>query len=460
MITLLTTVTCLGTLLALAVQLYRCVLKRSWHAKLSLPELTAYIGKESHRVGDVVQVCVHSTQKARATLLRLGKTLEEVERSQEIEPHEQSPVYDRWQGLRWQPNLEIETTDLLPGAYCLVFRTVDDPDVTYRVPLLLRSAKSRAVAVVASTNTWQAYNDFAGLSNYADHVSPWPLSWAKRLMALLNIQFQIGDRHHFPSVPLPTNRPNDAIDLDLRELQSCPIENFSHLLRAEWSLLRFLEEKDIEYNLYSDRDLAQAPEITDADILIFNTHSEYWSEEMIGRLQAYLFSGGQALFVSGNNQYRKVDLLEDSLVVYDFKTDAKETSELLGSAYDARGYQTYGGFRIAAAEHWLFDSLDVATGDLFAHAVGHTGRPLGASGYETDKLTAHSGAVTVLAIGDNREGPAYMVYKQVGDGAVLNTGSVASAPWVEKDPVLGGLVTRFINNAVSQAELKQERDAA
>ena len=447
-------------LLALAVQLYLCILKRSWQAKLSLPELTAYIGKESHRVGDVVQVCVHSTQKARATLFRLGKTLEEVAWSMEIGPCQQSPAYDRWNGLRWRANLEIETADLKPGAYCLRLQSVNDRSITYQVPLLLRSVKSRAVAVVASTNTWQAYNDFSGLSNYADRVSPWPLGWVKKLMALLNIQLHFGDRHHFPSVPLPTNRPNDAIDLDMRDPQSCPIENFSHLLRAEWSLLRFLEQENIEYNLYCDRDLAQDAEITDAEILIFNTHSEYWSEEMIGRLKAYLHSGGQALFVSGNNQYRKVDLLEDSLVVYDFKTDSKGTAELLGAAYDARGYQSYGGFRIAAAEHWLFEGSDVASGDSFACAVDQTGQQKGASGYETDKITEHSGAVTVLAIGDNQEGPAYMVYKQVGDGAVLNTGSVASAPWVEKDPVLGGIVTRFIKNAVSQAEPKQKRDAA
>lgn len=446
--------------LVLAVELYRCHLKRSWRQKINLPQLTAYAKGESHRIEDLVQVCVHTTHPARATLLRLGETLEQIEWTAEVATCRQSPEYDRWRGFSWHANLQIDSAPLATGAYCLHLEHVGNAEVSYRVPLLIRSNTQPAVAVVASTNTWQAYNDFSGLSNYADRVTPWPLAWVKKVMGLLNVQLHLGDRHHFPSVPLPVGRPNDAINQDLQDLEACPIEKFSHLLRAEWSLLRFLERENVSYHLYSDRDLACDPEITTAQLLVFNTHSEYWSEEMIGRLQAYLLSGGQALFVSGNNQYRKVDLLEDSIVVCDFKTDAKQTSELIGVAYDARGYQSYGGYRVAAPGHWLFDGQNVAAGDRFAYSDESTHVPRGASGYETDKITAHSGDVTILAIGDNPEGPAYMVYKHLGRGAVLNTGSVASAPWVEKDPVLAGLVRRFIDHAIASGETKHDREAA
>ena len=58
--------------------------------------------------------------------------------------------------------------------------------------------------------------------------------------------------------------------------------------------------------------------------------------------------------------------------------------------------------------------------------------------------------MSILAIGANSAGPAYMVYKEVGKGSVLNTGSVASAAWVERDAVLGGAVDRYLSEALKQ----------
>jgi len=70
---------------------------------------------------------------------------------------------------------------------------------------------------------------------------------------------------------------------------------------------------------------------------------------------------------------------------------------------------------------------------------------LGASGWETDKLHSTSGEVTVLAVGTNAEGPAFMVVKPTpGGGWLFNAGSVAFTPWIAADPVIDGLVGRIV----------------
>jgi hypothetical protein len=70
-------------------------------------------------------------------------------------------------------------------------------------------------------------------------------------------------------------------------------------VRWEWALLRFLEAHGVDYGVFSDKDLAFSETTRRADMMVFNTHSEYWSEEMIGRLGQYLRGGGKVAFLSG-----------------------------------------------------------------------------------------------------------------------------------------------------------------
>lgn len=248
---------------------------------------------------------------------------------------------------------------------------------------------------------------------------------------------------------MPWARPNLAVDEDLRDLGACPIQFPSHLVRAEWATLRYLERSGIEYGVFSDHDFAFDGNPCLSKLLIFNTHSEYWSSEMVARLESFLAAGGHALFLSGNNLYRKVSFLEKGIKVYDFKTDSVAVSQLVGAAYDARGYLTYAGYEVQDPSHWLFDGTEVVAGDVFGHDPS-SATPAGASGYETDKITEGSRDVSILAVGKNLEGPAFMVLQSKGKGSVLNTASVASAPWVERDPVFSKLVGNYIHHAITK----------
>jgi len=241
----------------------------------------------------------------------------------------------------------------------------------------------------------------------------------------------------------------------MRDPHECPTQRASHLARGEWPVIRFFEQHAINYGLFSDLDFVSDHRIGRARLVIFNTHSEYWSEEMEGRLRSLLDAGGKALFLSGNNLYRRVKVLEDALEVYNFRTDRDAVASMIGAGYDANGYMTYAGYRVVTANHWAYEGIEVSAGDLFAgQSKTMNINPLdpasGASGYETDKVTSSSRDVTILAIGENPSGPAYLVCKALPSGGwVVNSGSVAVGAWLLKDKVLGGVVLNVIRKAVS-----------
>ncbi len=441
------------TALLLAWQIVRCYAFRRWSTRVRLPSLVAYLSDPSVAMGEAAKICVHSTRPAQARLLRLGERSVETGWQSQLPACVQSGKYDFWKGFSWRPQLSIDTSSLESGLYLLELEHREDASVRFRLPIIVKPIRQVDVAVICSTNTWQAYNPFGGLSNYYDRGTPLPLRALKTLMTVLNLRFTLGDRRYVPAVPLPLARPNSVLDEDLRDLEASPIESFSHLARAEWALLRFLERACVEYGVFSDHDLAYDPWPTQAKLLLFNVHSEYWSEEMQGRLTSYLDGGGKAAFLSGNNIYRMVELVEGAVVVRDFKADRASVSRLLGASYNAWGYLTYAGYQVIDAKHWVFAGTDVKRGDTFAEKqlASPTGTPqlFGASGYETDKITKESADVEVLAIGKNREGPAYMVFRETaGGGWVFNSASVASAPWVNEDPVFAAIVRNLIDRAL------------
>lgn len=434
-------------------QILHYCFRRGGRSRLRLPELTAYIREPAMNAGDHLQVFVHTTLTAQVTLFRMGRELQPIDWSRTLAPQVQSAIYSRWRGCDWQASFELDTAGLLPGMYILCFQQTDHAPACFRLVFLLRSSEPVDVAVIASTNTWNAYNAFGGMSNYRDASTPLPLRWVALAFSALNLKMVVGDRRHFPCVPLPWCRPNPELDEDLRDPQECPTRRASHLARAEWPLLRFLEQRSVNYGVFSDLDFESDHRITSAGLVIFNTHSEYWSEEMEGRLRSWLDAGGKTLFLSGNNLYRRVKVLEDALEVYDFRTDRDAVAAAIGAGYDANGYTTYAGYRVVTANHWAFEGLNVAAGDVFGgRSKSENVNPLdpasGASGYETDKVTSASRDTTILAIGENPSGPAHLVCKTMPNGGwVVNCGSVAVGAWLLKDKVLAGLVENVIRQA-------------
>jgi hypothetical protein len=258
-------------------------------------------------------------------------------------------------------------------------------------------------------------------------------------------------------IPLPWNRPYELLSSEIQAIYQAKERHHSHLLRAEWLLAVFLEENGIKYGVFSDYDVLSDPNVFEADLVIFNTHSEYWSPAMMAKLQDFLSSGGKVIFASGNNIYRQVEFDQWGLKVVNERIDESLTFSLTGALYDRRGYDSYSSFTVKDASHWVFDQTNVSNGDRFGEKSWNGPRffleSTGASGWETDKYDARFSEGTVIAQGNNeRQGGADMVFTTLpGGGWVFNASSITFTGSLD-DKVIRTMMLNMINNAINNKD--------
>ena len=84
-------------------------------------------------------------------------------------------------------------------------------------------------------------------------------------------------------------------------------------------------------------------------------------------------------------------------------------------------------YKVADANHWAFRGTGLKTGDVFGAKSLHRRCPGGASGHETDKISASSPpGVALLAKGLNPDGGGadMVAFETPGGGRVFSVGSI------------------------------------
>src|SRR4029453_3849277 len=85
-----------------------------------------------------------------------------------------------------------------------------------------------------------------------------------------------------------------------------------------------------------------------------------------------------------------------------FHPRVESEANLLGVVFTYDGIMTSAPYRVKDAGHWVFGGTGLKAGDLFGEPSLHRRCPGGASGHETDKISAHSPKnVHLLAEGTN-----------------------------------------------------------
>jgi hypothetical protein len=344
----------------------------------------------------------------------------------------------------------------------------------FAFPWVVAPSRPQApVAVLASNITWNAYNNFGGRSNYihADESPPTPT---------VNARLEL-KRYNDPAhatwgaasyAPLSFDRPEPLNDIDPAEEITDPIEGRAacHVAPAEWRLLGWLEREGFAYDLYAETQLHDGTlDLAAYRVLILGPHPEYWTREMYGRVKRWVFEGGGRLvYLGGNGLNCEVELLEgDRMVVHNgtisslwpegvgaesrFALRLESEANLLGVVFTPAGMMTGAPYRVADASHWVFAGTGLRDGDLFGEKCLHRRCPGGASGHETDKVSASSPAnVRLLAKGLNPDGSgAEMVHFDTpGGGAVFSAGSicyVSSLPVDENvSKITANVLRRFL----------------
>ena len=317
-----------------------------------------------------------------------------------------------WKNRRSAPRLVrfIRAGDWPSGLY---FLRASSPDGrTSYAPFVVRprvfGAQSR-VAVVLSTNTWQAYN-------FRDaNGDGWGDSW------------YVSNAIH---------------SVDLRR----PYLDFGVPFRfRDWDLafISWLNKtgKQVEYLSDDDLDGLSGDALARAyDLLVFPGHAEYMTKRGYDVVQRYRDLGGNLMFLSANNFFWKVQRKGQRLTrVKQWRALGRPEAALVGVQYAGSNHgANQAGFTVtgAATVPWVFAGTGLSDGDTF-----------GRYGIEIDERTEASPPGTELLaripnILPNAGRSAEMTYYETAAGAkVFAAGALNFAASVD-EPV----VSRLLDN--------------
>lgn len=356
----------------------------------------------------------------------------------------------------------------------------------FSFPWVVAPARPTApIAVLASSNTWLAYNNFGGRSNYinADRLPDQPVVNARQDLIRYTKagSFNVWGFPDDAYLPLSFERPEPGNVVRENEEVTDPIEGRlpCGMAPAEWRLLGWLEREGFAYDFYSESQLHFGElELDVYKILILSVHPEYWSREMYRKVKDWVHNrGGKLMYLGGNGLNCEVEFLDRDRLR--FKTYLQPTTggalgmpdpnnpgvylesrmhrtleseaNLLGVVCTETGIMTAAPYKVVKDDHWVFAGTGLKNGDIFGENSLQERVHGGASGHETDKISKSSPKNTVLlAKGTNIEdgGAEIVYYDTASGGAVFSVGSITYVPCLLVDDAISritsNVITRFL----------------
>jgi hypothetical protein len=441
--------------------------------RLLSDRLLGYAWPKWCRSGEPVEFRVHAVEPYKLGLWRCGYQKEFVRNIGWYDDHGpracMQTVPDGHfveHGVNWDNGFGVHRQRIVApersGLY--YFHAKGESGAFFSFPLVVAPPKARApIAVLASTNTWNAYNPFGGRSNYimAAKMLDTPIVNAKSDLP----RYKLADYGEWKSAqefaPLSFDRPEpvNSIPEDARSTDPIEGRQACHLAPAEWRLLAWLEREGYEYDYYADYQLHEGRlDLAAYRTLILAVHPEYWSEEMYRRVKRWVFDrGGRLMYLGGNGVNCKVEFLDGGAgvrclnqwpagVESRFHHEVESEANLLGVVYSDAGAMTVAPYEVVQPDHWVFDGTGLKRGDRFGTKTLHERYGDGASGHETDKISRHSPKnIVLLAKGLNPDnGGAELCYFETSTGgAVFAAGSITYASALLCD-LLTSAITRNV----------------
>lgn len=404
--------------------------------------------------GSNVEFRVHSPEPYRIVLWRYGLEKKVVRNIGWYDEHGPRAVTQtlpdghfvehgvKWYGGKMPSHSQMVEVPETTGLY--YFHVKTESKTFFSFPLVVAPAKPTSkIAVLASTNTWNAYNSFGGRSNYVyslrslDRPTVDPLQDLPRYNLPTYGEWKSGTTFE----PLSFDRPNPANMVKEEDEVTDPIEgrDACHLAPSEWRTLGWMERQGISYDLYSDYDLHSGRLSLDQyKILVLNTHPEYWSSTMYKTVKCWVHErAGRLVYLGGNGINGPVEFLNESTMrcinhwpnnsESRFHSYEESEANLLGVVFSDPGAMTSAPYRVIQPDHWIFDGTGLKEGDSFGDKTLHERCPNGASGHETDKISPSSPPnISQLAKGLNpNDGGADMIfYESQSGGLVFSAGSI------------------------------------
>jgi len=468
--------------------------------RLLSDNLIGYMWPKWVRCGETAEYRIHATEQYQLSLWRYGRQRELIGVLTWVDEHGPQanrqilPDGDFTQtGTRWNTEgYAAAPTITAPergGLYYLWARTPSGKAFSFPWIVAPKRPESR-IAVLTSTNTWNAYNNFGGRSNYvnADRLPDTPVVNSRQDLHRYQNHSPFGtwlprDEEYRP---LSFDRPEPNNHLLADSEPDEPVEGRTQCGQApgEWRLYAWLERQGFDYDLYAEAYLHDGTlPLDNYDVLIAAVHPEYWSREMYLRVKDWVFDrGGRFMYLGGNGLNCEVRFNPDGAMqclsqlhsehgemggkspdastIYDSRMHRRLESEanLLGVVCSETGIMTAAPYKTIDSAHWVFEGTGLRNGDLFGAKTLHERIPGGASGHETDKRSASSPPDTILlAKGVNPDdgGSEMVMIERENSGAVFSVGSITwvSALLVDDavSTITRNVIRRFLSGRSAQS---------
>lgn len=341
-------------------------------------------------------------------------------------------------GCNW-PAATVLTagSDWVSGYYEVLLRIdVNGKTRTSHAFFVVRptAASSNRILLQLATNTWHAYNDFAGHNLYTGNTH-----------ASLQRPMSRGYLHKPPGAGrrvATTNPPDRDMNTHVGYLRLNHLSPWAGSAGwPDWEepFLGWAERNGYGIDVITNADLEERPTIVERYRLLLSVgHDEYWSGPMRDTVESFTAQGGNVAFFSGNTSLWQVrmedpvDGVASVMVGYkgQFKNDpvygtdrigeltsiwsdhliGRPENHMTGVSFTRGGYHRIGkrvtngagGYTVYRPDHWMFDGTDIDYGDVLGAASTTVGYECDGCEYTvTDGLpepTGHDGTPTDFEI--------------------------------------------------------------
>jgi hypothetical protein len=313
-------------------------------------------------------------------------------------------------GCDWPAATSVTTGDDWTSGYYEVLLTIDVGDKTRQSHAFFvvrpTADSTNTILLQLATNTWHAYNDFAGRNLYTGNTR----ASLQRPMARGYLYKPPGAGRRVTT----TNPPDRDMNTHVGYIRMNHLSAWAGSAGWpdwEWPFIEWAEQHGYGVDVITNADLDEHPTIVDRYRLVLSVgHDEYWSGPMRDTVEGFIARGGNVAFFSGNTSLWQVRMEEpvdgtaSVMVGYkgQFKDDpvfdtdrvaeltsiwsdhliGRPENHMTGVSFTRGGYHRIGkrvtngagGYTVYRPDHWIFDGTGIDYGDVLgakATAVGY-----------------------------------------------------------------------------------------
>jgi hypothetical protein len=376
----------------------------------------------------------------------------------------------------WKPTFDLPIRpNYWTGQYLIKLSA--DGHESY-VPLVVRESRPRApILVQSSVATWQAYNDWGGISLYGSKLTAADGFAGKRAT---RVSF---DRPYACSAsPEDVNaQPCDSDEGACTRRPPPPknrgcVQGAGQFFSTERWMIAWLERQGYDVAYVTSLDVDAHPEWLEGRKLVITMgHDEYWSLPERNAFETARDSGVSLGFFVGNSGYWRVRLepsstgaprrsmncyrdammdpvsnAPDTTVKYRDAPFARPEEALYGVMYEGLGEADVYPHVVSDSTHWIYDGTGVQDGDVLPNVLGNEWDSALPS-----KFAPKRREVIAHAYGVSRYGATIpadsVVYYPTAESVVFAAGSIDWVWGLDREGFVDARMQRMAENVITRA---------